>query len=149
MCCDGNDATASGKKQRKSHVQIANRGEANRGHKSYGWAMSTMWGFLGCFQVTGNTHDAHRTGRSRVTSLRQDRAIPRNHQRGSFGHTTEMARTTIGSHGTAISGQTVRHRLREGLLLCCRPSKRTILTARDRHQLLVWAQHHLKWTWHQ
>ena len=36
MCCDENDATASGKKQRKSHQQIASRGEPNQGRKCYG-----------------------------------------------------------------------------------------------------------------
>ena len=112
-------------------------------------AISTMCRLWKRFQATGNTHDAHRTVRSRVTSLRQDRAIPRKHQHDNFGYTIEMAWQTIGSHERAISGQSERHRLRGGLLLCCRPSRRLILTARHRQQLLVLAQHHLKWTWQQ
>ena len=112
-------------------------------------AISTMCRLWKRFQATRNIHDAHRTVRSRMTSLRQDRAIPRNHQGDSFGYTIEMAWTTIGSHERAISGQSERHRLRRGPRLCCRPSRHPIPTARHSHQLLVWAQHHLKWTWQQ
>ena len=109
-------------------------------------AMSTMCGLWRCFQVTGNTHDAHRTGRSRVTSLRQDRPILRKHQRDNIMCDTGTARITVGSHRRAISCQTVHRRVREGLLLHCRPQRRPILTARHGQQSFAWAQHHSNWT---
>ena len=111
-------------------------------------AMSTMCGFWGRFQATGNTHSAQGSGRSRMTSSRQYRVIPSNYQRDSFRYKTDMARTMIDSNWRAIPGQTARLRLRGDVLLCRRPSKRPILTSRHRHQLLAWAQHHRKWTWH-
>ena len=124
----------------KSQIEVANVMDV---------AVSTVCCLWGRFQATGNSRDAHRTGRPRVTSSRQDRAIPRNHRRNIFGYTSDFARTTTGSHGRAISGQTVLHRQRGGLWLCSQPSRHPILTARHRHQFLAWAQHHLKWAWHQ
>ena len=44
MFCNGNDATASGKKQTRSHQQIASPEEPNRGHKSYGCGyVNNVW----------------------------------------------------------------------------------------------------------
>ena len=102
-------------------------------------AMCDLWR---CFQATGYTHDAHRTGRPRMTSSRQDQPILSNHLRDSFMWDTDMARITVGSQGRAISDQTVNRWVREGRLLHCRPQRRPILTARHRQQHLVWAQHH-------
>ena len=44
MRCDRNDVTASGKKRRKSHQQIASRGEPNRSRKRHGCGyVSNLW----------------------------------------------------------------------------------------------------------
>ena len=115
----------------------------------FGVALSTITRLWRRFLTNGNTQDNPRTGRPRVTSTRQDRHILFQHRRDRFRPATETARTTIGSHGRPISGQTVRRRLRQRGMRCCRPSVRPVLTARHRQQRLLWAQHRQNWTWRQ
>ena len=112
---------------------------------AFGVSLSTICRLRTRFQATGSTRDAPSTGRPRVTSARQDRALLLNHLRNSFLSAVETARNTIGNHGRAITGQTVRHRLREGRLEC----RRSILTLRHRQNRVAWAQQHLNWTWRQ
>jgi transposase len=116
---------------------------------AFGVAVSTICRLWTRFHANGNTHDFPRSGRPRVTNARQDRAIHRRHLREPFTPATETATITIGRHGAAISGQTVRRRLRENALHCHRPARRPILTARHRQQRLLWAQQHRNWNWRQ
>ena len=112
-----------------------------------GVAVSTICRLWRKFCITGKTDDRGRTGRPRVTTAWQDRRIFRSHLRQPFTPATETARDTIGTHGTQISGQTVRRRLRERNLACRRPARGPVLTARHRQRRLQWARERMDWTW--
>lgn len=112
-------------------------------------AVSTITRLWIRFQTNGSTRDNLRSGRPRVTTARQDRQIVGQHRRDPFCSATETARTTIGSHGRPVSGETVRRRLRQRGLNCRRPAVRPILTRRHRQQRLAWTQHRRNWTWRQ
>ena len=116
---------------------------------AFGVAVSTICRLWVRFQAYGGVQDNARSGRPRVTTAHQDRLIHRHHLRQPFTPATETARNTIGRHGAPISGETVRRRLTEHRLFCCRPPRRPILTARHRLQRLQWAQQHHNWNWRQ
>ena len=110
------------------------------------WLCQPFVAFGEKFCITGRTDDRGRTSRPRVTTARQDRRIFRSHLRQPFTPATETARDAIGTHGTQISGQTVRRRLREKNLACRRPTRGPVLTARHRQRRLQWARERMDWT---
>ena len=71
---------------------------------------------------TGRVADRPRSGRPRVTSQRQDRAIRLAHLRNRHLTATETAVNTVGSHNYRIHPKTVRNRLREFGLRARRPN---------------------------
>ncbi len=97
------------------------------------------------FRQTGDVVDLPRSGRPRVTTRRQDVYIRVQHTRNRFLAATRTAQTTIGRHNRAISGKTVRRRLKEVGLKARRPYKGAILTARHRQERLQWARAHRRW----
>ena len=58
-------------------------------------------------QATGTTADRPRSGRTRVTSARQDRTIDREHVRNPFRTATQTARETPGHNNQRISRFTI------------------------------------------
>ena len=71
-------------------------------------------------RVPGRVADRPRSGRPRVTSQRQDRAIRLAHLRNRHLTATETAVNTVGSHNRRMHPKTVRNRLREfGLRARC------------------------------
>ncbi|XP_070183444.1 uncharacterized protein [Littorina saxatilis] len=110
-----------------------------------GVATSTICRLWTRFQASGSTWDGARSGRPRVTTARQDRAIYRQHLRQPFLPATETSRNTVGTHGAPISGTTTRRRLSANHMDCRRPARRTLLTAQHRQQRLQWGHEHLNW----
>lgn len=97
----------------------------------------------------GRSSDQPRSGRPRVTSQRQDRAIVREHMRDRFANATHTATNTIGTHNRPVSERTVRRRLNAGGLNSRRPVVGPILTPRLRLARLQWARQHVGWNWRQ
>ena len=89
--------------------------------------------------VTGTVEDRYRSGRPRVTTPREDRAIRHLHLQDRFATAAATGRVTIGSHGRPVSRQTVSRRLDEGNLKCRRPYVGPILTRRHRAARRNWA----------
>lgn len=106
-------------------------------------AISKIWTRL---RETGSVKDRPRSGRPRITTHRQDRAIRLRHLRDRFLPATASAAAEIGRHGRHISPQTVRRRLKEMKLSCRRPFRGPILTPQLRQRRLRWAQQHQFWT---
>lgn len=69
---------------------------------------------------TGMLADRPRTGLSRATTRREDRAIRLARLRNQFVTATETANNTVGNHNRHIHPKTVRNRLREAGLRCRR-----------------------------
>lgn len=98
------------------------------------------------FRETDSFKDRPRSGRPRVTSVRQDRHIRLSHLRDRFLSASRTAATIIGTHGRPISGNTTRRRLVESGLSCRRPVKGPILTPALRQRRLAWCETRVRWT---
>ena len=88
---------------------------------------------------TGSVSDLPRSGAPRATTPRQDRAMHRSHLRDRFQTAADTARATLGRHGRPISSRTVRRRLSNQGLTCCRPYVGPVLTDRHRQARRNWA----------
>ena len=81
--------------------------------------------------------DRPRSGRPRVTSIRQDNFIRQCHLRDRFVTVESMSHVVVCNCGRPISRYTVRRRLRERGITCCRPYRSLVLTLRYRRQRLI------------
>ena len=96
--------------------------------------------------VTGTFADRPRSGRPRVTSVRQDNFI-RRHLRDRFVTAESTSCVVVGNRARSIRRYTVRKRLRERGITCRRPYRGLVLTLRHRHQRLIWARNHRGQRW--
>ena len=95
---------------------------------------------------TGTVKDRPRSGRPKVTTLRQDRYIRFQHLRNRFRTAVETAAGTIGYHGRPINEHTVRRRLQAAGMKARRPVRAPILSEANRINRLRWAQGRQRWT---
>ena len=111
----------------------------------YGCHISSIYRLMNKFLTTGSADDLPKSGRPKVTTPRQDRAIATVFRREPFSTAAEVARTTIGTHGRPLSEHTVRRRIHAVGRYCRRPVKKPFLMAHHRRNRLTWAQLHLNW----
>ena len=124
-----------------AQTQIANHFNVSR---------MTIYRLMIRLRDTGNTSDRPRSGRPRVTTLRQDRHIRFIHLRNRFVTAVHTARLTPGRTNVRISDQTVRNRLHQCGLRARRPLKGSTLKQRHRAARLQWGRTRLRWnrnTW--
>ena len=124
-----------------AQTQIANHFNVSR---------MTIYRLMIRLRDTGNTSDRQRSGRPRVTTLRQDRHIRFIHLRNHFVTAVHTARLTPGRTNVRISDQTVRNRLHQCGLHARRPLKGSTLKQRHRAVRLQWGRTRLRWnrnTW--
>lgn len=108
----------------------------------------TIQRLLNRLRQTGSTKDRPRSGRPKVTSERQDRAIRLLTLRNRTITAESIARQTPGIHNNRISGQTVRRRLRRFGLRPRRIHKGPMLTRGHRRARLEWARARRRWRLH-
>ena len=94
------------------------------------------------FATYGTVVDPPRSGRPRVTTLRQDRHIQLTHLRNRFAAPNDAARKTPGRDRPRISARTVQRRLKAVGLRCRRPYHGPKLTQNRRHLRRQWALRH-------
>ena len=92
--------------------------------RHFGVHVSTIERLVRRLRENGRVADRPRSGRPRVTSQRQDRAIRLAHLHNRHLTATETAVNTVGSHNRRIHPKTVRNRLREFGLRARRPKHR-------------------------
>ena len=85
----------------------------------FGYHVSTIYRMLERHRVTGDDSDCRRSGRPRVTSVRQDRFIRLTHLRNRF---QSAAVTLRGLNNRRISIDTLSRRLRNAVLRDRRPN---------------------------
>ena len=88
--------------------------------------------------ITEDVSDRLRSGRPRVTPVRQDRFIRLTHLRNKFQSAAATSRQTRGLKNRRISVGTLRHRLRNAGLRALRPYCSRRLTCRHRAERLRW-----------
>ena len=91
------------------------------------------------FATYGTVADPPRSGRPRVTTMRQDRHIQLTHLRNRFAAPNDTARNTLGRNSPRISARTVRRRLKAVALRCRRPYHGPKLTQNHRRLRRQWA----------
>ena len=104
----------------------------------FGVHFSTIERLVRRLRETGRVADRPRSGRPRVTSPRQDRAIRLAHLRNRHLTATETAVNTVGSHNRRIHPKTVRNRLREFCLRARRPNVGLPLNRARRARRMAW-----------
>ena len=88
--------------------------------RHFGVHVSTIERLVRHLRETGRVADRPRSGRPRVMSQRQDRAIRLSHLCNRHLTATETEVNTVGSHNRRIHLKTIRNRLRQfGLQACC------------------------------
>ena len=110
--------------------------------RHFGCHRNTILSLWRRFRQSCNTRDCIRSGRSRVTSRRQDNHIRLVHLRNRFQTSSLTARSIPGLR--PISSRTVRNRLREHNIRPRRPAIRTILLPRHREARLMWCRGYLR-----
>ena len=104
----------------------------------FGVHVSTIVRLVRRLRETGRVADRSRSGRPRVTSQRQDRAIRLAHLRNRHLTATETVVNTEGSHNRHIHPKTVRNRLREFGLRARRPYVGLPLNLACRARRMAW-----------
>ena len=101
------------------------------------------------FRDTGHVQDRSRSGRPRITTVRQDRYIETTAVRRRFVTARSIQldlQRAAGPGAQRISDQTVRNRLHAATLRARRPAKCPALTDAHRAARLQWARQHRRWT---
>ena len=106
--------------------------------RHYSEHVSTIEHLVRRLRETGWVADRPRSGRPRVTSQRQDRAIRLAHLRNHHLTATETAVNTVCSHNRRIHPKTVRNRLREFGLRARRPNVGLPLNRACRTRRMAW-----------
>ena len=121
--------------QRGQAIALLRQGQRQQ---QVGVHVSTIERLVRRLRETGRVADRPRSGRPRVTSQRQDRAIRLAHLRNRHLTATETAVNTVGSHNRRIHPKTVRSRLREFGLRARRPNVRLPLNRARRARRMAW-----------
>ena len=108
----------------------------------FGVNVSTIERLVRRLRETGHLADRPRSGRSRVTSRRQDSTIRLAHLRNRHLTATETPLNTVGTHNRQISLKTVGSRLREIGLRARRPYVGLPLTQACRLRRMAWLTAH-------
>ena len=106
--------------------------------RHFGVHVSTIVRLVRRLGGTGRVADRPRSGRPRVTSQRQDRAIRLAHLRNRHLTAMETAVNTVGSHNRRIHPKTVRNRLRVFGLRARRPNVGLPLNRARRARRMAW-----------
>ena len=129
--------------QRGQAIALLMQGQTQRQvAMQFGVNVSTIERLVRRLRETGRLADRPRTGRPRVTTRRQDRAIRLAHLRNRYVTVTETSNNTIGNHNRHIHPKTVRNRLREAGLRCRRPCVGLPLTRPRRARRMAWLAAH-------
>ena len=106
--------------------------------RHFGMHVSTIERLVRHLRETGRVADRPRSGRPRMMSQCQDRAICLAHLCNRHLTATETAVNTVGSHNRRIHSKTVRNRLREFGLRPRRPNVGLPLNQARRTRRLAW-----------
>ena len=125
--------------QRGQAIALLMQGQRQQqGARHFGVHVSTIERLVRRLRKTGRVADRPRSGRPRVTSQRQDRAIRLAHLRNRHLTATETAVNTVGSQNRRIHPKTVRNRLREFGLRARRPNVDLPLNRARRARRMAW-----------
>lgn len=119
-----------------SRHQIANR---------LNFVRSTVSRTISRYEETGEVHSRPRSGRPRVTSIREDRYIAQSARRYRLITVPALRSTFQRTYNRVISSATVRRRVLSSGLRSRRPLRVPLLTPRHRATRLHWARIHQNW----
>ena len=125
--------------QRRQVIALLMQGQRQQPvARHFGVHVSTIERLVRRLGENGRVADRPRSGRPRVTSQRQDRAIRLAHLRNRHLTATETTVNKVSSHNSRIHTKTVRNRLREFGLRARRPNVGLPLSRARRARRMAW-----------
>ncbi|KAK7112337.1 hypothetical protein V1264_011806 [Littorina saxatilis] len=97
------------------------------------------------FHATGRVQERQGSGRSRVTTQREDRFTQRQAMQQRMATANNIRQRLQATTNTVVSGQTIRNRLHKFGLRARRPVRGTTLTTNHRAARRAWCTQHVKW----
>uniref|UniRef100_A0A7I4Z4K4 Paired domain-containing protein n=1 Tax=Haemonchus contortus TaxID=6289 RepID=A0A7I4Z4K4_HAECO len=113
--------------------------------QQYNLAKSTISKIFKRYRTRGFVMRTYRSGRPRKTTPRVDSLILRASMGDSRATASDIRKQVTSSSGISISQSTVQRRLRAGGLFGRRPSKKPLVSAKNRKARLDFARKHLAW----
>ena len=99
------------------------------------------------YNDTGKTVSAFKTGRPRKTSPREDRIMQRMSLKDRFKSCTEIKRVMNSTSYVNVSRQTVSRRLQEIGLFNRTPTKKPLVSSKNKKKRLEFANRYVIWTY--
>uniref|UniRef100_A0A7I4YEL3 Paired domain-containing protein n=1 Tax=Haemonchus contortus TaxID=6289 RepID=A0A7I4YEL3_HAECO len=113
--------------------------------QQYNLAKSTISKIFKCYRSRGSVMRKSRSGRPRKTTSSADSLILRTSMGDPRATASDIREQVTSFSGISISQSTVQRRLRTGGLFGRRPSKKPLVTAKNRKARLGFARKHLAW----
>lgn len=98
------------------------------------------------FEETGSYQNRPRTGRKKITTVREDRLLIRQSLQDRKKTALDLAASLSEAKGQLVGVHTVRRRLRQAGLKGCKARKKPWLSERNKKHRLEWALQHKDWT---
>ena len=127
-------------------VELRARGQSQRDiADALGMTQGAVSKILRRHQETGTVRHRSRSGRPRISTLRDDRSLVRMSLRDRFLSAPRLRSEWVRQIGRRSSVRTVRRRLKSAGLNACRVAKCPALTRLHRQTRVQWCQRHSNW----
>lgn len=128
-------------------VTLIEEGRSTRSvAREFNLTLSSVQNIFNRYVATGSYHHLPRSGRPRVTSLREDGIITRKVQKDPFLTSSAVAADLNTTRETPVSSRTVRRRFKQIGLHSRRSAKNPALTRKHQKDRLQFAKTHVSWT---
>lgn len=98
------------------------------------------------YKVRGDVHNKSRSGRPRKTTIREDKLIRRQSVADPQKSATAIAKDLHENYGVNVHVSTIKRRLKEQGLMARRPSKKPLISKKNRKARITFAKAHQNWT---
>lgn len=112
----------------------------------YGVSKSEVGNIVKRFRETGSVENKKRTGRKKVTSEKDDRILIRMSKKDPRKNAVELNAILRAKYSIKCSVDTIKRRLRHANLFGRRPSKKPLISMKNRIARIRFAKEHLHWT---
>ena len=112
----------------------------------FGVRKATIIDLIKKHEATSSVQDLPRSGRPRISSARQDRALTRLAIRSPRTSSRCLASQWLETSNVGATSRTVRGRLISAGLYSYISPRKPLLTAEHKRKRLQWAQQHVTWT---
>lgn len=98
------------------------------------------------YKDVDEVYNKRRSGRPRKTTIREDKLIKRQSVADPQKSATAIAKDLDENYGINVHISTIKRRLKEQGLIARRPSKKPLISKRNRKARIMFAKTHQNWT---